>query len=138
MNQDNYNDIIDLPHYEPTKHKRMTKVARAAQFSPFAALSGYDEAIQETGRITEDKIEVSEDSKIDIDRKLQIINEKIKQQPEILVTYFEADHQKSGGKYITYQNKVKRIDAVEQNIVFTDKTKMKITNVLNIQIISKT
>lgn len=137
MNKDNYDDIINLSHHESTKHKRMKKEARAAQFAPFAALTGYDDAIKETARTTDTKIEISNELKLLINNKLQIINEQIKTTPQIAITYFEHDSKKSGGKYITYKGNVKKVDVIEQNITFTDKTKIKISEIIDIQILNK-
>ena len=98
MNKFNYEDIINLPHHTSTKHPRMTKSARAAQFSPFAALTGYDDAIKETGRLTDKKIELTEEEKLILNDKLLTINNNLKNNPKVIITYFEHDKTKEGGK----------------------------------------
>ena len=135
MNQDNYEDIINLPHHTSSKHPRMTSLARAAQFAPFAALTGYDDAIKETERITENKIELTEEGKLNLNDKLQSINDNIKNQPKVTITYFEYDKKKEGGKYITYTGNIKRIDMGELSIILTDKTKINISEIIDINIL---
>lgn len=137
MNKDNYQDIINLPHHTSTKHPRMTKESRAAQFAPFAALTGHSDAIKETERLTETKIELTEEEKLKLNEKLQIINENINTHPKVTITYFEYDKKKTGGKYITYTGNIKQIDLVEQTIIFQDKTKVKITELIDIIIETK-
>ena len=105
----NYEDIINLPHHSSTKHKRMPKETRAAQFAPFAALTGHNDAIKETERLTERKIELSEEEKNNLNTKLQILNDIIQTHPEINITYFKKDNKKTGGKYITYKGILKHI-----------------------------
>ena len=104
MKSDNpnpYADIIDLPHHVSKRHPQMPMEKRAAQFSLFAAMVGHDAAIRETARLTEEQLELTEDAKAIIDGKLQMIQEHIKEQPEVTVTYFQPDEKKSGGAYVT-------------------------------------
>ena len=91
-----YQDIINLPHYEPKKHPRMSIEARSAQFAPFSALTGYDEVVKETGRLTQRKLELSEEQKINISLKLQ---EALDNKKEVLIKFFIKDTKKQGGKY---------------------------------------
>ena len=117
MNSENpnpYADIIDLPHHVSTRHTQMPMEKRAAQFSPFAAMVGHDAAIQETARLTEDQLDLSEDEKAVIDGKLQMIQAHIKEQPEVTVTYFQPDEKKSGGAYVTVTGFVKKVDDVSK------------------------
>ena len=107
-----YADIIDLPHHVSKKHPQMPMEKRAAQFSPFAAVSGHDEAIYETARLTDEQLELSEDEIAVIDEKLQWLREHIKEQPEITVTYFQPDEKKNGGAYVTVTGSAKKIDKV--------------------------
>ena len=93
-----YGDIIHLPHPVSEKHPRMPMQDRAAQFSPFAALTGYEEAIYETGRLTEEKTELGEEEKAILDRKQQLLLEKLDERPTLTVTYFVPDEKKSGGR----------------------------------------
>ena len=127
-----YENIINLPHYELKYHKRMIAQVRAAQFSPFAALTGYSESIKETSRMTERKIELSEDIKNKINESLLIINNNIKNKPLIRVLYFEKDKKKSGGKHIEYECNVKEIDSINKCIIFTDRNKIYFKNIIYI------
>ncbi len=131
MNNDahRYDDIIDLPHHEPTTRPRMAMENRAAQFSPFAALTGYDDATREEARLVDMKQELSEDMKDMIDAKLAVIEQHIKEQPEISVTYFQPDEKKTGGRYTTVSGNVKKLDGVEHVIIMADGTKIPIGDV---------
>ncbi len=129
-----YKDIIDLDHYELRYHNRMSIENRAAQFSPFAALTGYSESIKETSRLTKEEIELSEDMKSNIDMKLQYIEEHIKEKPEIEVLYFKKDNKKKGGEYYKYKGNVKRIDTFNKVIIFND-MKINLNNIYDIKII---
>ena len=132
MNQDKYEDIINLPHHVSTNHPQMSIEARAAQFAPFAALTGYDTAIKETDRLTDERIEIDEGLKSLLNSRLQIITQNIKDNPEIAFTYFVYDKKKSGGKYISTTGKVKKVDMAEQYIILDNKTKIPINDVINI------
>lgn len=128
-NTNRYDDIINLPHPEPTIRPRMAMENRAAQFSPFAALTGYDEATREEARLVDIKQELSEDMKDMLDAKLAIIEQHIKEQPEISVTYFQPDEKKTGGRYTTVSGNVKKLDGVEHVIIMADGTKIPIGDV---------
>lgn len=91
---DKYDDIINLPHYEPKYHPRMSKYKRSAQFAPFAALVGYDEQVQECSRLTDKRLEIDDELKEKINNKLNKINELIKNSPEVEITYFIPDKKK--------------------------------------------
>lgn len=94
-----YADIINLPHHELTTRQRMPLINRAASFSPFAALSGYDDAVKETARLTDVRAVLDEDAKIVLNERLQIAMEQLADQPVITITYFVADSRKAGGAY---------------------------------------
>ena len=128
----NYDDIINLPHYVSKKHPQMSIEARSAQFAPFSALTGYDEAIKETARLTDKRIEIDDGLKIILNNKLQYVLEKIKLKPEIIFTYFVYDDKKIGGKYVEKIGVVKKIDMVEQYVMLIDKTKIPILEIINI------
>ena len=113
-----YPDIIDLPHHPSNKHPRMSAIARAAQFSPFAALTDYDAEIKETARLTDEKVELDEDSVNDINAKLHYIKDNIDENPEITVEYFVPDEKKAGGAYLTLNDRVRIIDEYEREVVF--------------------
>jgi len=112
-----YEDMLELPHHVSASHAHMTAHDRAAQFSPFAALTGYEAAIDETARRTGEKEEPDEDRKLVLDRKLRILREKIGEHPVISVTYFQPDEQKEGGFYITVSGNVKKVDENKRSIV---------------------
>ena len=115
-----YADILHLPHHQAADRKHMSMYDRAAQFSPFAALTGFDGVIAETGRLTDRKIELSESDKVLLDQKLTLIDEVIRagQHPEITVLYFTPDTRKTGGAYQEHTGSVRQIDPIERTIVF--------------------
>ena len=127
-----YDDIIDLPHHISTIHPHISAIDRAAQFSPFAALTGYDAAIKETARLTDERIELDEYTKAALSDKLQIIADRIKEQPEIKITYFQPDAKKYGGAYVTAISTAKRIDEYERVVVLTDGTAICIDEIISI------
>lgn len=127
-----YNDIIDLPHHVSTKHPHMTAIDRAAQFSPFAALTGYDSAIKETARLTDERVELDESTKDALSDRLQIITDRIKEHPEVAITYFQPDAKKNGGTYITAVGSVKKIDEYERVAVVSDGTVIPIDEIISI------
>ena len=128
-----YDDIIHLPHPVSEKHPRMPMQDRAAQFSPFAALTGYEEAIYETGRLTEEKTELGEEEKAILDRKQRLLLEKLYERPALTVTYFVPDEKKSGGRYVTKTGNLKRIDLIQRWMLLTDGTKISLEDVKNIE-----
>lgn len=128
-----YDDIINLPHHKSDTHPQMSIYNRAAQFAPFAALTGYDDAICEKARLTDDKIDMDEYEKQNIDRILQIISDNIENMPEVTITYFVSDRKKKGGAYIDYIGKVRRIDDVYHNIMMADGTIINIDDILDIK-----
>lgn len=129
-----YADIIDLPHHTSSKHPRMSAIARAAQFSPFAALTGYDAEIKETARLTDEKIELDEDSVNDINAKLQYIKDNVDDNPEIMLEYFVPDEKKSGGAYLTLNDRVRIIDEYERSIVFVSGKRVMIDDIYRINL----
>lgn len=128
-----YDDIINLPHRVSSKKPQMSMLDRAAQFSPFAALTGYDDAIQETGRLTDEKINLSEEEKEALDRKQQILLERLDERPALTVIYFVPDEKKSGGAYVTKSGNLKKIDEVERMMTLTDGTKISLDDVYDIE-----
>lgn len=121
-----YDDIINLPHHESKTHPRMSIYDRAAQFSPFAALSGYEAAVNETARLTEEWSEPDEYEKEELNRRLVLIGENLSQAPVVEITYFKPDGKKSGGAYVTARGSVRKIDAYESIIYMADGTKIPI------------
>ena len=128
----NYEDIINMPHHVSTKHPQMSLENRAAQFAPFAALTGYNDIIKETSRLTDMKLELSEEMKDIINDKLNFLNEKIKSKPIATITYFIKDKVKEGGSYITVTSKIKQIDLVNKYIILTNKKKISINDIIGI------
>ena len=128
-----YNDIIHLPHHVSKTRPQMSMEDRAAQFSPFAALTGYDAAILETGRLTEDKLELGEETQAILDRKQRYLAEIIDTKPEITVTYFVPDEKKSGGAYSTVTGFLKRIDEYERVLMLTDGRKIQLDAIFDIE-----
>ncbi len=131
-NTSKYDDIINLPHYVSKRHSPMSIEARAAQFAPFAALTGHSDAIKETVRLTDERIEIDEELKTIIDNKLQMIQEKISLKPEVSITYFMPDKKKEGGEYVTVVGNIKKIDNYNQTIIFTDNTIIPINEIIEI------
>ena len=130
---DEYKDIINLPHHVSSKRLQMPMLDRAAQFSPFASLTGYDDAIHETGRLTDEKIDLSEEDKKTLDRKQQILSEKLSDHPALTITYFVPDAKKSGGAYVTKDGNLKKIDEFERWMMLTDGTKIPLDDVSDIE-----
>ena len=129
----NYDDMINMPCPTSPRPPRMPRADRAAQFAPFAALTGYDAAIDETGRLTDTKIDISEDMREKLDLKQNFLADIIDEQPEISVTYFIPDKKKSGGAYVTANGRLKQIDEYEQLIILTDGKKIPIQEVYSIE-----
>ncbi|MBQ5328346.1 MAG: hypothetical protein J6J15_04085 [Oscillospiraceae bacterium] len=127
-----YDDVINRQHPTSKKHPRMSNMNRAAQFAPFAALTGYEESIEETARLTDRRIELSEYEIEELNAKLNFIQKHIKERPEVTITYFQPDERKEGGAYITATGKVRRIDEVNGVIVFEDERAFLIDEVVDI------
>ena len=129
----NYDDIINLPHYVSKKRPQMSIESRSAQFAPFAALTGYDEQVKETARLTDKKIELEDGQKEILNNKLLYILENINSKPEITFTYFVKDNKKNGGKYVDKTGIVRKIDMIEQYIQLIDKSKIDINDIIDIE-----
>lgn len=129
----NYEDIINLPHHVSATRPQMSMIDRAAQFSPFAALTGYDAAIKETGRLTDEKIEMDEEALNILNMKFQILVDSLDDKPEVTFTYFKPDERKAGGAYLEVTGTVKKVDDFERLIVMQNGTKMPMDDILNIE-----
>lgn len=127
-----YDDIIDLPHHQSATRPHMSVHDRAAQFSPFAALTGYEAAVSETARLTEGKIELDEDAREALDEKLQFLQESAGGQ-QVSVTYFQPDIRKKGGAYLSVSGIIKKINTYERVIVLEDGTTISVDDILDIQ-----
>ena len=130
-NESKYSRIINMPHHVSSKHPRMSMIDRAAQFSPFAALTGYDAAVKETARLTEQKVDLDEYEKADLDERLRIATEL--GSPEITIKYFKPDERKIGGSYISVTGVIKKIDSYERIVIMRDGLKIPIDDVNSIE-----
>lgn len=130
MNQ--YEDIINLPHHVSPTRPQMPMSDRAAQFAPFAALTGYDAAIKETGRLTDEKIELDEEALTALDMKYQFLMDTLDDAPEVTITYFQPDERKAGGKYVSAVGVVRKVDDFERRITMQDGAKILMDDVLSI------
>lgn len=127
-----YDDIIDLPHPVSRKHPQMPLLDRAAQFAPFAALTGHEAAIQETARLTEEETELDENRKELLDFRLQDLQNHLSESPTVTVTYFKPDEKKSGGAYETVTGVVKKVDEYAGELVFTDGRRIALGTVIEL------
>lgn len=127
-----YEDIVHLPHHVSKKHKPMSRLNRAAQFAPFAALTGYDDEVKEAARLTDVQMNISDEIKAELNRKLQHISEHSADKPSVTITYFVPDKKKSGGEYVTVKGRVKRVDEYGRSVVMTDKSVIPIDMIIEI------
>lgn len=135
-----YDDIIHLPHHVSTVHPPMPVEERAAQFSPFAALTGFEDTIRESGRLTSGRIELDEDAQILLNEKLEKLALRMHggEAPEAAVTYFLPDGKKEGGAYITATGKVKKVDMYEKTLIFADGKRIPMREIVEIDEIEET
>lgn len=126
-----YENIINLPHHQSSTRKHMSNYDRAAQFAPFACLTGHDEAIKETARLTDDFENMGEDRLADLSAKMQVLTDNLSEQPEITVTYFIPDEKKSGGSYAEKTGTVRIIDEYERKLIFYGGDKIDIDKVVD-------
>lgn len=127
-----YDDIINLPHHVSSTRPHMAALDRAAQFSPFAALTGYDAAIKETARLTDERVELDQYTKDALSDKLRIIAIRVNEHPEIKITYFQPDAKKDGGTYVTAIGPVKKVDEYERIVSMADGTAIFIDEIISI------
>ena len=132
-NQGKYDDILHLPHPTSSKRPRMPAASRAAQFSPFAALTGYGEAVEETTRLTEQRIELGEEEKAILDERLQTIQRHWKESPEVTITYFRPDEKKEGGVYESVVGRIRKIDLYERRMIMQDDLKIPLDEIVEIE-----
>lgn len=131
MTVDKYKDIINLPHHVSENRRPMSMYERAAQFAPFAALTGHDDAIEETARLTSARIELSDDRRRQLD---EILATAISQHKGVVVTYFVADRRKKGGAYVSHRGVPAKIDEYEGMLIFTDKTSIPLDDVFSLSL----
>ena len=128
-----YDDIIDLPHHVSTTHHRMSMLERAAQFQPFRALTGYEDAVRETARLTDERVELTEDEKALLDAKLQRLADRLDSHPQVTLTWFRPDKRKTGGAYVTTTVQIRKIDNFEGALILLGGERIVIENILDIQ-----
>ena len=128
-----YGDIINLPYKKSKKYKHMSQKDRAAQFAPFAALTGHDAAIKETARLTDERLELSDEVIMKLNDQLNMIRDNIGTEQEVSITYFVPDDKKSGGAYLTHSGIVKKIDEFERKLIMQDETVIPIEQISEIQ-----
>lgn len=128
-----YDEIMGLPHHVSKTRPQMPMSDRAAQFAPFAALTGYDSAIKETGRLTDERIELDVEALSALDMEYQLLMEAHDEAPEVTITYFQPDERKAGGKYVSAVGAVKKIDDFERRITMQDGAKIPMDDVLSIE-----
>lgn len=130
-----YDDIIDLPRHKSSTRPPMPREKRAAQFAPFAALTGHEEAIKETARLTDRKVELDESMKAILDEKLKIIKRDLVNKPYVEITFFKPDKRKDGGYYHSIKGRVKKIDQHNRSILMEDKKSIEIDEIIEIKLI---
>lgn len=131
--QGDYDDIINLPHHQSDRRTHMSLCDRAAQFAPFSALTGHDDAIKETARLTDKKLELDDYEQMLLNNKMNFILNHINEQLEITVTYFIPDSAKEGGMYLDFAGNIKKFDSVQRKICFTDKTEIFLDDIIEIK-----
>ncbi len=127
-----YDEIMGLPHHVSKTRPKMPMSDRAAQFAPFAALTGYDSAIKETGRLTDERIELDEEALTALNMRYQLLMDALDEEPEVEITYFKPDERKAGGAYVTATGAVIKVDDFERLITMQDGTKIPMDDVLSI------
>ncbi len=128
-----YDDIINMPHHVSSKHPQMARENRAAQFAPFAALTGYDASVKEEARLTGERIQLTDEQVSALNSKLAYLQDKIADEPLVVITYFVPDAKKLGGEYVTIEGIIHRIDDIEGVITLADKKKIAMTEILSIE-----
>ena len=128
-----YDDIINLPHHTSTKHPRMTRSARAAQFAPFAALTGLDDEMEETARLTDKKIILDEEQKQIINRELLFIKNNPQKDIPVIITFFKSDGRKEGGAYIEKEVRIKKIDEINRKLILSDYSEIEIDDLFSVK-----
>lgn len=130
--KENYSDIIRLPAPTSQKHSRMPLTNRAAQFAPFAALTGYESAISETKRLTKKRIDLDEDEMQELEYKLKILLDHIDECPFVWVTHFQPDSYKEGGEYLTITGQIKKYNEIKRQLIFLTGEKIWVQSIVDI------
>ena len=134
INEHKYDDILSMPHHVSSTRPHMSMHDRAAQFSPFAALVGYDDAVKETARLTNEKQELTADKIADLNQKIAFLTEHADERPEITIEYFIPDEKMSGGKHVTLSGKFRRIDEYNHNMVFVSGEEVTLNDIFKIEL----
>ena len=129
-----YDDMLNMPHHVSSTRPHMSMHDRAAQFSPFAALVGYDDAVKETARLTNEKQELTADKIADLNQKIAFLTEHADERPEVTIEYFIPDEKKAGGKYVTLSGNFRRIDEYNHNMVFVSGEEIPLNDIFAIEI----
>ena len=129
-----YDDIIHLPHHVSATRPHMPRSDRAAQFMPFRALTGYEDAVHETARLTEERVELTEDEKALLDTKLQRLADRLDSHPQVTLTWFRPDKRKTGGAYVTTTGQIRKIDDFEGVLILLGGERILIEDILDIQL----
>ena len=129
-----YDDIINLPHHVSPTRPRIPRRDRAAQFAPFAALTGYHSAIEETARLTEERTERSESELSELNERIHILTERIDEHPQVEITYFKPDERKDGGAYLTVKSRAKRLNEYERFILLENGTEIPFDDIYKIEL----
>lgn len=128
-----YDEIMGLPHHVSKTRPQMPLSDRAAQFAPFAALTGYDSAIKETGRLTDERIELDEEALTALNRKYQLLMDTLDDAPEVTIIYFQPDARKAGGQYVSATGTVKKVDTFGRRILLQDGTRIPLDSVYDLR-----
>lgn len=132
--ENRYDDIIGMPHPTSKKHPRMSRLNRAAQFAPFAALTGYGDAITEAARLTGDQAELTEAERLALGEKLAMLRDSLDASPIVTITYFQPDARKAGGEYVTLTGAVRRVREYEREIAMEDGKVIPFDRILDVDI----
>ena len=135
---EDFSDIINLPHHQSKRHPQMPMKGRAAQFAPFAALTGYGSAISEVARLTEEQVPLGDDDNDRLNRLVTHIADRISEQPSVTVVYFKPDSRKQGGSYETITGRLKRIDDYERQLVMVDGKTIPLGHIIDLSVDSDT
>lgn len=128
----NYDDILNLPHPTSKTHPRMSRLDRAAQFSPFAALTGYEGAVKETARLTDRRVELSDDELAALDERIRLVLEWEGDPLTVVITWFQPDPHKAGGSYVTTQGRIRKVDELQRTLVLADGTKIPMDDIVEL------
>lgn len=132
-----YDDIIDMEHHTSSVHRHMSMIERAAQFSPFAALTGYGDQVKEAARMTQQRIILSEQQKEELDRSFREISNRIKDKPEVSIRWFEEDERKDGGLFREKTGNIRMIDPYGRMLIFADGTEIRMDDITELSVIEE-